>query len=149
MKLPENYTIEDMWAVDTFTLKDGIIVKRASEKHPDMEKRKLIIANKRGFRGAFIDNGRLSLVGSDKFYILGDDLESIQRFMTFDISVMISDFLKYRQSFLEKEVFNYIPDIRKMGLQNIKEDAFYDLIGLTQEEKNQVKCPSRSIKICQ
>ena len=149
MKLPENYTIEDMWAVDTFTLKDGIMVKRASEKHPDMEKRKLIIANKRGFRGAFIDNGRLSLVGSDKFYILGDDLESIQRFMTFDISVMISDFLKYRQSFLEKEVFNYIPDIRKMGLQNIKEDAFYDLIGLTHEEKNQVKCPSRIIKICQ
>jgi hypothetical protein len=142
IKLPQDYKMGDMWAVDTYTYKDGLMVKKTTEKHPDMEKKKLIISSKSSFTGSFIDDGRLSLTGGDKFYILGDDLESIQRILKFDISAMISDNLKYRQSFLERDVFNYIPDIRKLGLQDIDEDAFYDLIGFTKEEKTQIKCPS-------
>ena len=37
-------------------------------------------------------------------------------------------------SFLEKEVCNYIPDIRKIGIKDIDETQFYKLIGLTQDE---------------
>jgi hypothetical protein len=42
-------------------------------------------------------------------------------------------------SFLEKEVCNYIPDIRKLGIADITEDEFYKLIGLTKQEINQIK----------
>ena len=42
-------------------------------------------------------------------------------------------------SFLEKEVCNYIPDIRKLGITDITEDEFYKLIGLTRQEIDQVK----------
>ena len=141
-KIPTDYTLEDMLAVDTYTLKEGILVKKATEQHQDANKRKLIIANKRGFKGAFIDEGKLSITGTEKFYILGDNLEIILKIMRFGISGIICDYTKYRMSFLEKEVCNYIPDIRKLGIADITEDEFYMLIGLTRQEINQIKNPS-------
>ena len=134
IKLPVKYKLEDMYAVDTYTISEGILVKKANELHPDANKRKLIIANKRGFKGAFIDEGRLSLTGTEKIYILGDNLELILKIMNFGISNMICDYTKYRMSFLEKEVCNYIPDIRKLDMKDIDEKQFYKLIGLTQDE---------------
>ena len=144
-KIPLNYTPADMWAVDTYTLKEGILVKKTTEKHPDMDKRKLIISNKRGFNGAFIDEGKLSLTGNHKFYIIGDNLELILKIMNFNISVVISDYLKYGQSFLDNEAFSFIPDIRELGVNDISEDDFYELIGLTTQEIEQVKNPNNII----
>ena len=118
------------------------MVKKATEQHPDANKRKLIIANKRGFKGAFIDEEKLSITGTEKFYILGDNLEIILKIMRFGISGIICDYTKYRMSFLEKEVCNYIPDIRKLGILNITEDEFYKLIGFTRQEINQIKNPA-------
>jgi hypothetical protein len=140
-KIPTEYTLEDMWAVDTFTIKDGLMVKKATGKHPDANKRKLIIANKRGFKGVFIDEGKLSITGTEKFYILGGNLEIILKIMNFGISGIICDYTKYRMSFLEKEVCNYIPDIRKLGIADITEAEFYKLLGLTRQEINQIKNP--------
>jgi hypothetical protein len=141
-KIPTEYTLEDMWAIDTYTLNEGILVKKATEQHQDANKRKLIIANKRGFKGAFIDEGKLSLTGNHKFYILGDNLELIKKIMDFYISVVISDYPKYGQSFLDNEAFKYLPDLRKLGIADITEDEFYKLIGLTRQEINQIKNPS-------
>ena len=76
-----SYTADDKWAVDTYLANGGIRVKKAFEKHPDAEKRKIIIANKSTFDGSFIDDGKLSLTGNHKFYILGDDLELIKRYL--------------------------------------------------------------------
>lgn len=140
-KIPTEYTLEDMWAIDTYTLKEGILVKKTTERHPDANKRKLIIANKRGFKGAFIDEGRLSLTGTEKIYMLGENLELILKIMKFGISNILCDYTKYRMSFLEKEVCNYIPDIRKLGIADITEDEFYKLIGLTRHEINKIKNP--------
>lgn len=141
-KIPTDYTLEDMWAIDTYTLNEGILVKKATEQHSDANKRKLIIANKRGFKGAFIDEGKMSLTGNHKFYILGDNLELIKKIMDFNISVLISDYPKYGQSFLDSEAFKYLPDIRKLEIADITEDEFYKLIGLTLQEINQIKNPS-------
>jgi len=125
-----------MYAVDTYTIKQGILVKKSIVKHPDADKRKLIISNKRGFTGAFIDEGKLSLTGTEKIYILGENLELILKIMKFKISNLICDFTKYRMSFLEKEVCNYLPDLRKLGIQDINELEFYKLIKLTDDEIN-------------
>jgi hypothetical protein len=119
------------------------MVKKATEQHPDANKRKLIISNKASFTGAFIDEGKISLTGNDKSYIIGDNLELILKLLSFKISSdMISHFTKYRQDFLEKEVYTYLPDIRKLGIADITEDEFYMLIGLTRQEINQIKNPS-------
>jgi hypothetical protein len=72
------------------------LVKKAIEQHPGANKHKLIIANKRGFKGAFIDEGKLSLTGNHKFYILGDKLEVVKKLLEFDISSVIRDYLKIR-----------------------------------------------------
>ncbi len=148
-KIPTEYTLEDNWAIDTFTIKEGILVKKATEQHPDANKRKLIIANKRGFKGAFIDEGKLSLTGTEKIYMLGDNLEVILKLMNFGFANIICDYTKYRMSFLEKEVCNYIPDIRKLGIQDITEDEFYILIGFTRQEINQIKIhyPKKLLKM--
>ena len=75
------------------------------------------------------DEGKLSLTGTEKIYILGNNLELILKIMNFEISHIICDYTKYRMSFLEKEVCNYIPDIRKLGINDITEDEFYKLFG--------------------
>ncbi len=82
------------------------------------------------------------MTGNDKSYIIGDNLELILKLLSFKISDMISHFTKYRQDFLEKEVYTYLPDIRKLGIVDITEDEFYKLIGLTRQEINQIKNPS-------
>lgn len=136
--LPKTYTLEDRWAVDTYTINEGIMVKKATEQHPDANKRKLIIANKRGFNGAFIDEGKLSITGNHKFYILGDNLELLLKLLSFKISGVISDYTKYGQSFLDNEAFKFLPDIRKLGM-DITEDEFYHLLELTESEIKRIK----------
>ena len=140
--IPANYTLEEMWAVDTYTIKEGLMVKKTTEQHPDANKRKLIISNKTSFMGAFIDEGKLGLTGREKFYILGENLELILKMLKFDIANMLGDYTKYRMSFLEKDVCTYIPDLRKLGIHDIAEDEFYNLVGLTTEEINQINNPS-------
>lgn len=141
-KIPTEYTLEDMWAVDTYTIKEGLMVKKATEQHPDANKRKLIISNKASFTGAFIDEGNLGLTGNHKFYILGDKLELVKKMLDFKIMNIIQHCCKYAQEYLESDAFHYLPDIRKLGIADITEDEFYKLIGLTRQEINQIKNPS-------
>lgn len=139
-KLPEKYCIEDNYAVDTYTIKDGIMVKKMSIDHPHTQHKKLIIANKSSFKGMFIDDGKLGLVGTDKKYILGNNLELLQKFFNFKICNIISHFTKYRQDFLDNDAFTYIPDIRKLDIDDINESEFYKIINLTEEEIQQINC---------
>jgi hypothetical protein len=136
--LPKQYELEDMWAVDTYIIKEGIMVKKVTEKHPDANKRKLIISNKSSFTGTFIDEGKLSLTGNHKFYILGDNLELLKKMLQFEIIHMVGHYTKYAQDYLDNEAFHYIPDIRKLGMDDITEEEFYKLIGLTRQEINQI-----------
>ena len=132
--LPKDYTKDDMYAVDTYTIKEGIKVKKVTDVHPDMDKRKLIIANKASFTGAFIDDGRLSLCGSDKCYILGDNLELIYQMLDYKIMNIVVHFTKYRQDFLERVAFTFIPDVRKLGFTELSENEFYEILQLSQDE---------------
>jgi len=138
-KIPSNYKTEDMWAIDTYTIKEGLMVKKATEEHPDMKKRKLIIANKASFTGAFIDEGILNLTGYNKIYILGDKLELILKLLNFKIMNIIGHCTKYNQDFLDNEAFTYIPDIRKLDITDITEIEFYKLLELTTDEIKALK----------
>jgi len=119
------------------------MVKKATEQHPDANKRKLIISNKASFTGAFIDEGKLGLTGNHKFYIMGDNLELIKRFLSFQIINIIGHYTKYGQDFLDNDAFCYIPDIRKLGIADITEAEFYKLLGLTPQEISQINNSSK------
>jgi hypothetical protein len=144
MKLPLNYTLNDSYAVETFTIKEGIIVKKTLEKHVDSDKTKIIISNKRCFVGSFIDYGKLGLTGNHKFYILGNNLNVILKIMNFKIMNIVCDNLKYGQSFLDNVVFDYIPDIRKLNIFDITENEFYKLIGLNEDDINTINFISKN-----
>ena len=132
--LPLKYDISDKWGVDTCKIKDGIIVKKLIQVHPDMDKNKLIISNKTSFYGVFIDYGKLGLTGNDNYYILGENLELIKNILSFKICKIISQYTKYRQFFLNSEAFTYIPDLRKLDIIDIEEDEFYKLVGFDENE---------------
>ena len=135
-KIPLNYKLEDMLAIDTYTIKEGIMIKKTTETHPDANKRKLIIANKASFNGVFIDEGKLSLTGNHKFYIIGDKLELIIKMLSYNIIDIIGHYTKYGQDFLDNDAFTYLPDIRKLEIKDIDEKLFYNLIGFDENEKN-------------
>jgi hypothetical protein len=124
------YTVNDNWGVDTYTIKDGIMVKKMIQPHPDTNKEKLIIANKSAFIGVFIDEGKLGITGGNNYYILGENLELLKKMFNFKIMNIISHYTKYGQDFLSSDGFSYIPDLRKMGYKNINEDEFYKLINV-------------------
>ena len=134
IKLPLQYSLQDLWMVDTYTVKDGIMVKRGLKEHPDGHLRKIIISNKTTYKGSFIDEGKLGLTGNDKVYILGDNLELLLKLLSFKISNIICSYTKYRQNFLDNESYTFIPDLRKIGIKDITENDFYKLIDLTKEE---------------
>lgn len=132
--LPTKHILKDMWAVDTYTIDDGIKVKKTTENHPHASLRKLIIANKSSFIGAFIDEGKLSLTGTHKFYITGDKLELIKNMLDYKIANIIGNYTKYGQDFLDDEAFTFLPDIRKLKKSKIDENKFYKLLGLSNDE---------------
>ena len=86
-----------------------------------------LILNLQWCKGSFIDEGKLSLTGNHK-------LELILKLLEFKIIDIISNNLKYGQSFLDNDTFTYLPDIRKLGIEDIDEKQFYKMIGLTHDE---------------
>lgn len=136
IQLPEKYNAKDMYGIDTYRIKDGYFVKKMLTEHKDHKKKKLIIANKSSLNGSLIDDGKLGLVGTDKFYILGDKLELLQEFFSTNLAEIISHFTKYRQDFIEKEGFTYMPDIRKICKKKICMEEIYEYFEFTTSEKN-------------
>jgi hypothetical protein len=136
-KLPNKYSSKDMYGIDTYRIKDGYFVKKIIEEHPDMKKTKLIIANKASLNGSIIDDGRLGLTGNDKYYILGEKLDNLQKLFESKIGNIISKYTKYRQDFLEKDAFEYLPDVRyipKKDLPDITDKSLYKLLKLNDDE---------------
>jgi hypothetical protein len=136
-KLPTTVSEKDMLAVDTYRVKDGYFVKKMKEKHPDTKTRKLIIANKSGFAGCMIDEGKLGMTGSDKFYIVGDNLERLLGLFKTKLANLVCNNTRYRQHFLDKGSFDYIIDVRhvsKKDLPEITDECLYNYLGLTHEE---------------
>jgi len=132
LKLPEKYKIIDNLGIDTYRLNDGYYVKKMKIKHPDTEINKLIIANKCSLTGSLIDTGKLGLVGSDKTYITGSNLTILQKFLNTKLCSLIGHLTKYRQDFLDKEAFTYIPDVRI--IKNFDIDKVYNIFRFDKDE---------------
>ena len=54
--------------------------------------------------------------------------------LNYKIIDIIGHYTKYGQDFLDNEAFTYLPDIRKLKIEDIDEKQLYKLIGLTKEE---------------
>ena len=132
-----NIKLKDNYGINTYTLDKGYEFKKMLKKHADSDKTKLIIPNKCSFKGCFIDNGNIGLVGTHKYYILGDNLEILLNMLNYKFINLICEYTKYSQDFVDNEVFNFIPDIRKLkniNYDNLTEEYFYNLVGFNKDE---------------
>ena len=134
VKLPNEYTLKDMYGIDTYRVKDGYFIKKMLSEHKDQKEKKLIIANKASLKGSLIDDGRLGLVGNHKFYILGEKLDLLKKFFETKLCEIISQFTKYGQDFLDNEAFTFIPDVRKILKEKFVIDEIYKYFEFTIEE---------------
>jgi hypothetical protein len=130
------------YGIDTYTEKDGILLKEVNEEHPDKDKNKIIFANKTRLKYSYIDYGKYNLTGCDKFYIIKNNknkLILIQKYFTFKLINLLVLNIKYRQQFIEKDVFDYIPNILNMtDNYDISETEFYKLCNFTNEELEEI-----------
>jgi hypothetical protein len=128
MKAIENY------GIDTYRIKDGYFVKKMIQEHPHHTQKKLILANKASLKGGFIDKGKFGLVGNHKFYILGEKLEIVRKFLESSLCEMLVHFTKYGQDFVDNDAFNYIPDIRFICNDKYDINKIYKYFKFTDDE---------------
>jgi len=129
---------DKIYGVKTYRIEDGLIFNVLKKEHEHQKNKKIIISNKRSFNGAFIDNGKYGLCGRG-FYILDNNdnkLDLLLNSLNYKIYNFACKIIKYSQDFLDKEVFNYVIDVRKLKVKDLTEEKLYKLIGLTKEEIN-------------
>lgn len=129
---------DKIYGVKTYRIEDGLIFNELKKEHEHQKNKKIIISNKRSFNGAFIDNGKYGLCGRG-FYILDNNdnkLELLLNSLNYKIYNFACKIIKYSQDFLDKEVFNYVIDVRKLKVKDLTEEKLYKLIGFTKDEIN-------------
>jgi hypothetical protein len=120
---------DDKYCIDTYA-DNEYQLNITKRYHPDFDKHKIILSHKSELEGIFIDKGRLGICGTHNYYIMGNNLELIKKILTFEIIKKASKYTKYGQNFLDTDFFNYVPDLRKLGHNDITEDDFNKLIGI-------------------
>ena len=104
---------------------------------------KIIMAHKMyGF--PYIDReGKYGICTRDN-YIIKDktiqELELIKEFLSTELILFLYETTRYRMRYLEKYVFEFIPDISKIPEDILKnKNSIYDLIGISSEEKEYIE----------
>lgn len=136
-----NVKAEDNYLIDTYlNTKDCYLVNKLSSPSPEASISKLILCNKTILTGMVIDEGgKFSLSpSSPNVFFTSDNLTLIHKMMDFKLIQMLAATTKYHMCLLNREIGKFIPDLSKMGIDDIEEDAFYDLIGLTDAEKKEI-----------
>jgi hypothetical protein len=135
-----NVKAEDNYAVDTYlNNKKVYLVNKLLEPCPEASIRKLILPNKCLLAGYFIDEGKLSLtLSTPNMYYTSDNLELLHKLLGFKLIQLVSASTKYHMELLNRDIHKFIPDLNKLSIDDIDEDMFYDLIGLTEKEKEEI-----------
>lgn len=140
-KIPDEYKLEDKWAVVTYLVNGGLRGYITDRQTPSASMRKIIIANKIGLDGIFIDEGKLEVNASStrNYYILGDNLELILKIMKFKLFKIVIDHTKYSMSFADIAGLKNISDLRMLCITDITENEYYKLIGYNDDEIKIIK----------
>ena len=128
------------YGVDTYILNEGIMMKKINKKDiiEEHKNKKIIFANKTNLKYCYIDNIGYNICGNDNYYIIDNNEDNLKILYDYFNTKLINFIVlntKYRGQFIEKFIFDYIPDIRNINnLSNYND--LYKLIGFTNEEIN-------------
>jgi len=120
-----------------------LVIKYSSKPCHFYGKTKLVMAH--GMYGfPTIDKGGLyGISNRDKYVILRDDTEDLlklQKFFSTKTALYLFESTRYRMKYLEKYIFELIPDITKLDNfpEDINDETIASYFGLTDEEKNAI-----------
>ena len=128
------------------TKKPQLQFKYSDDEQPFYGEPKIIMAHKMyGF--PYVDKEGIYGISSRDNYIIKnksvESLELIKEFLSTTLILFLFETTRYRMRYLEKYVFEYIPDFSKIPeaieMYNNKNIDIYKLIGLTEEEKNYIE----------
>jgi len=128
------------YGVDTYILNEGIMMKKINKKDiiEEHKNKKIIFANKTNLKYCYIDNIGYNICGNDNYYIIDNNENNLKLLYNYFNTKLINFIVlntKYRGQFIEKFIFDYIPDIRNINnLSNFND--LYKLIGFTNNEIN-------------
>jgi len=142
--------------ISTCLIKNSIpefVVNYSNIKCPFSDKKKLILANKM-YGIPYIDyNGEYGISNRDNYIILEDDksinnLEIIKTFLSTQTVLYLFDSTRYRMAYLEKYIFELIPDITLLPNfpENINDDTIALYFNFDEREKSIINNYKKNIK---
>ena len=93
----------------------------------------------------YIDrSGKYGIANRDKYIIMDksyDDMCMLSSFLSTKSCLFIFEATKYRMKYLEKYIFEYIPDITKIKNfpKNITDETIADFFGFNEIERNAIQ----------
>ncbi len=142
--------------ISTCLIKNSIpefVLNYSNMKCPFSDKKKLILANKM-YGIPYIDyNGEYGISNRDNYIILEDDksineLEIIKTFLSTQTVLYLFDSTRYRMAYLEKYIFELIPDITLLPNfpENINDDTIALYFNFDEREKSIINNYKKNIK---
>ena len=120
-----------------------LVIKYSSKPCHFYGKSKLVMAH--GMYGfpTIDSSGLYGISNRDKYVILRDDMEDLlklQKFFSTKTALYLFESTRYRMKYLEKYIFELIPDITKLDNfpEDINDETIASYFGLTDEEKNAI-----------
>ena len=142
--------------ISTCLIKNSIpefVVNYSNNKCSFADKRKLILANKM-YGIPYIDyNGEYGISNRDNYVILEEDkvvkdLQIIKNFLSTNTALYLFDSTRYRMAYLEKYIFELIPDITLLPNfpENINDDTVARYFNFDEREKSIINNYKKNIK---
>jgi len=109
-----------------------ILIAKSIKKHPLQNTPKIFIDGSSKLKYYYDKDGEYGIIGQNQFYIVGDDLEYIEKYFKTKLSNFLLRNIKYRQNFIEPR---YYPDIRSISLKKITDESLADYFKFTKDER--------------
>lgn len=112
------------YGLETYTFKTKYIYRLLDEDRDNKKYTKLILCYKSGLKYGYIDDGNLSVVGRNNYYIVDniDNLKILQKYLNLNFVELINQSLKFNSNFVDKIIWEFIPNILNFDeIKNIKD----------------------------
>lgn len=111
----------------------NILTVKSMKKHPYQDTPKIFIDGSSKLKYYYDKDGKYGIIGQNQFYIIGDELEDIEKYFKTKLANFLLRTIKYRMNFIEPR---YYPDIRTIKLEKINDDTLADYFKFTKEERD-------------
>lgn len=127
--------------IDKKTQKTVLIIEYSNKQCPFQDEPKIVLPHKMYGYSYYDKQGEYGCSGRDNYVIIGKkdaEFEKLHKFFCTRLWLTLTDAARYRQSFLDKQVFSFFPDITKIPdfPEEITETSIYNYFDFSEVERN-------------